>query len=385
MKYFKFSALLILLVSFSIMFNACEETTSTDGGPVIDSVEPAEGLPGDVVIIYGSGFGDYNQFSSRVYFGDEMAAILVDDTDVQWWDDEIQVIIPVGAKTGNVYVEVDGVSSNGFAFTVHSVAPPTNIMATSIDDKTIALEWTLSADDASNSFVGYRLFINTESPIDYDPHTSTATIENLTEGMVYTFDLYAIGTYGTEELISEVTSVQWSPASRFIEDFDEGPLRLYESASTLYGSGLQLYNTEDEAPKNLKVAGGDDWDLGLYTSGGVIEFGSAANILAQYSSYSGTPKKCEISSTYYEVSSLSEVYDSQALDLGHEFSEGIIDLEALNTMMNVVFIVRTNSPEWNYAKVMVINNGGFLQGTADNRYIEVEVSYQKVSGVPYAL
>ena len=41
--------------------------------------------------------------------------------------------------------------------------------------------------------------------------------------------------------------------------------------------------------------------------------------------------------------------------------------------------------DYNYAKVLVkYNNGSFLQGTSPNRYVEFEISYQKVTGVPYA-
>ena len=141
-----------------------------------------------------------------------------------------------------------------------------------------------------------------------------------------------------------------------------------------------------EAPKTWKVAdgGGDNWDLGLYTNGGVVEIGSAASILAKYSSYSGTAKTCEIAAVYFEAESLNDIYDSQALS-ANNFAERIVDLSQLNTTSNVVFIVRTNEAPYNYAKVMVINNDGFLQGTADNRYVEVVVSYQMTAGVPYAL
>jgi hypothetical protein len=388
MKYFKFSMLFVLLASFTLFFNSCEETTSTGDDPYIDSIEPSTGSPGDVVILYGSNFGDYDQYSSGVYFGDDKADVVVDGTEIQWWDDEIQVYVPDNAKSGYVYVDVNGVTSNYVYFTVPSVDPAENLMATSINATTVALKWDLSADDGESYFLGYKLSVSELSGSlvkeeDLNSGVNTATVDELTEGTIYVFEIEAKGNFGDGVVYSESIVVNWSPATRFTENINEEPIKMYGSESS-FGSGLELYNEAGGAPKGLKVTSGDDWDLGLYTRSGVVEIGSAAEILAKYS-YSGTPKTCEISSTTYEVNSLDEVYDSQALDEGHVFSEQIIDLNDFTGQKNVVLIVRTlTGTTWNYAKVMVLYNGGFLQGTGDNEYIEVQVSYQKGPGVPYA-
>jgi len=392
MKYFKFSALFLLLVSFSFFFYSCEETTSTGDNPVIDSIDPTNGVPGTVVTILGSKFGDpadYNQSTHKVFFNGEEASINVIGTEIQWFDDEIQVKVPQKATTGNVVVEVNGLQSNGMLFTVPVVQPVSALMATSKDDKSVSLKWNASADESNADFAGYWIFVypvgqTSGDPIELPKGTTTYIATDLTEGTVYNFDVHAVKNYGGNYLLSAKTNIKWSPASRFILNINDDNIKMYETASS-FGSGLQLFDPSGGAPKTLKVTSGADWDLGIYTSGSNIWFGSASKMKARYSSFAGTAKVCQISSTKYEVNSLDDVFDSQALDQGHSFSESEIDLSTLTGNKNVVFIVRTNSPTWNYAKVMLIYNGGFLQGPAGNRYIEVQVSYQKTSGVPYAL
>jgi hypothetical protein len=50
----------------------------------------------------------------------------------------------------------------------------------------------------------------------------------------------------------------------------------------------------------------------------------------------------------------------------------------------IAFVVKTESG--NFAKVMIKKNidGRLIRGTAPNRFIEVEVSYQEAVNIPYA-
>ena len=390
MKFKKFAMLILLAVSFGLFFNACEETTSTGDDPIIESIAPATGVAGDVITITGSNFGDYDQATCKVYFNNELAVIKAEGTDIQWFDDEIQAVVPTRATTGPVTVVVGDKTSNGVTFTVPSANPATGLKATSISDTEVALMWTLSTDENLANFQGYWLYVYPEggtagTPIAIPKATNKFNVTGLDEGVIYNFDLHAVIDYNGNNMLSPKATVKWSPAVRFNINNNLDVIKLYESASD-FGSGLALYDASGKAPKTLKVTSGAEWDLGLYTSGGVLQFGSAKSILAKYSSFTGTAKKCEMSSEYYDVASLNDVYDSQALNGSkHTFSEKFVDLNTINTINNAVFIVRTNVPSWNYAKVMVLNKGGFLQGATGNQYIEVVVSYQSVQGVPYAL
>lgn len=388
MKFKKFAMLILLAVSFGLFFNACEETTSTDDGPIINSISPETGVAGDVITILGSNFGEYDQATCKVYFNGELAVIKAEGTEIQWFDDEIQAVVPSRATTGPITVVVGSSTSNGKNFNVPSANPATGLKATSISDTEVALMWTLSTDESNASFQGYWLYVypeggNAGTPIAIPKAVNKFNVTGLDEGVIYNFDLHAVIDYNGNTMLSPKATVKWSPAVRFNININDDVIKLYESAATT-GSGLALYDATGKAPKTLTVTNGANWDLGLYTTGGVLQFGSAKSILDKYSSFSGTAKKCEMGSEYYDVASLNDVYDSQALST-KSFSEKFFDLATIGTTNNAVFIVRTNAPSWNYAKVMVLNKGGFLQGTSPNRYIEVVVSYQSVQGVPYAL
>jgi len=385
MKFLKFRALFLMLTSFSFFFYSCGETTSTADNPVIESIDPTSGTPGTVVTIKGSLFGDYNESTSKVYFNGELATnIVVDGNQIQWFDDEIKVKVPARATTGNVVVEANGLLSNGFPFTVPTVAPVTDLMATSKDDKSVLLKWTASADA---DITGYGIFIYPlngtapEDPIQIAKGVTTYLATGLTEGTVYNFDVHAL----KGNILSPKSTVKWSPASRFIYNINDAEIKVYETKSNL-GSGLQLFDATGGAPKTLKIASHTEWDLGLFISGTNIWFGSASKMKTHYpTSFTGAAKPCQMATNKYFFNSLEELFDSQALD-SQTFSDSEVDLSTLTEGKNVIFIVRTNSPTWNYAKVMVLYKGGkYLQGTADDRYIEVQVSYQKTAGVPYAL
>ncbi|MFH1050165.1 MAG: fibronectin type III domain-containing protein [bacterium] len=389
MKFLKFSALFLMLVSISIIFYSCNETTSTGDSPVIDSINPTNGVPGTEVTILGSNFGDYNQLKCKVYFNGEEAQPKFIGNEIQWFDDEIVAIVPTRATTGNVIVEVDGLTSNGIVFTVPSVNPATAVMATSKDDNSVSLKWTASTDESNTDFAGYWLYVypNNGTPGSYfeiPKGTTTYLATGLTEGTIYNFDIHAVKNYGGNFLLSPKATVKWSPASRFIYNINDAEIRIYETASTDFGSGLQLCEGTELKPKTLKLASAADWDLGIYTTGNSIWFGTPSKMKSRYSNFNATAKPCQIAGTHYFYNSLDELFDSQALD-GQTYSEMEIDLSTLTDNKNVIFIVRTNSPTWNYAKIMLFYNDGYLQGDSPNRYIKAHVSYQKTAGVPYAL
>jgi Chitobiase/beta-hexosaminidase C-terminal domain/Carboxypeptidase regulatory-like domain/Fn3 associated/FG-GAP-like repeat/IPT/TIG domain len=83
-------------------------------GPSISSVTPAQGNRGTVVTITGSGFGAA-QGSSTVTLNGSAAV------PSSWSDTSIVAAVPAGATTGNITVQVSGISSVGPVFTVFPV------------------------------------------------------------------------------------------------------------------------------------------------------------------------------------------------------------------------------------------------------------------------
>ena len=84
--------------------------------PSISSLSPASGAAGTSVTISGSRFGS-SQGTSTVTFNG------VAGSPTSWSGSKIKVPVPLNATTGNVVVTVNGVASNGVAFTIPSTTP----------------------------------------------------------------------------------------------------------------------------------------------------------------------------------------------------------------------------------------------------------------------
>jgi hypothetical protein len=70
------------------------------GAPKIDRVSTFFGKTGDTIVVLGTNFGDY-QWGSRVYVGNVEAP---KETIVRWSNTVLEVKIPEGARTGQVWI-----------------------------------------------------------------------------------------------------------------------------------------------------------------------------------------------------------------------------------------------------------------------------------------
>jgi hypothetical protein len=89
--------------------------------PELDNVFPGAAPVGARVSLFGANFGD-SQSGSTVTFNGVVASV------TYWSDSSISVLVPAGASNGPVIVNVDGVASNAFSFTV---APQPTIVSLS--------------------------------------------------------------------------------------------------------------------------------------------------------------------------------------------------------------------------------------------------------------
>jgi len=87
------------------------------GTPAITSLSSTSGLVGSSVTISGTNFGA-SQGTSTVTFNGTPATSIT-----SWSSTSITAVVPTGATTGNVVVTVNGLASNGEAFTVQPSGP----------------------------------------------------------------------------------------------------------------------------------------------------------------------------------------------------------------------------------------------------------------------
>ena len=265
------------------------------------------------------------------------------------------------------------------------VAPnaPTDLMATSIDAQTVKLKWTAPA--AGQTPTGYVISIVDENDAKIDRSvsgaaTTTAAIDGLTEGMIYEFTVRAVNDTARS---APTSTIMWSPATRTTTT-----LLLYETASDL-GSGIEL-----PSDAGLTIATGGRWDLCLDTRDELFDIGSPR--VSSYTNTENPPKFPNgetarltlIGLAWTDVASLDDIYESADLVTVSggtgSLTETLIRFNDANTQGKpFAFVVKTENG--NFAKVLVKASGGkLLQGTAPDRYVELEVSYQSEIDVPYA-
>lgn len=272
-------------------------------------------------------------------------------------------------------------------------AAPTNLMALSVNETTIHLKYDISPSEQNSLFQDY--FLNywvvgaTANPMTMTvaKGVNPIAVTGLEQGKVYEFQLVA--RYTNNESSETAATVKWSPAARFELTVNDAPIRVYETASD-FGSGLQIYYSNEDGPRARTVSNSAEWDLGLRTVGNTIMFGSATKLGYNFST---APQPTFMMTDYFLADALNNVFDSKAMDEGDrntKYAETTLDLATVAGSQNAIFYVRKYQPgktRYNYAKVMVERNqtsGGFLHGSTPNRHLVLHISYQRVEDVPYA-
>ncbi len=269
----------------------------------------------------------------------------------------ISAMIFAGCESTNDPVEPD----------VKDVNAPTNLMANAKNDSTIVIKFTATTSKDSSFFKDYVLYINpgNEKKV-IEKSSNMITITGLQSGTLYTFEVAARNTKDKE---SAKVSVSWATATRFTG------IKLYESNSD-YASGLELFNTETQKPETYRIANSDKWDLALDTKGASFDIGSPSKL--SYEITNPRPTLLLIKDNWKGLDSLDAIFDTEMLNPTEQQRVTFTDVTK-----GFAFAVKTQ--DGHFAKVFVKAVGGvILQGAADNRYIEVDISYQKTANLPYA-
>lgn len=263
------------------------------------------------------------------------------------------------------------------------VAPdaPTAIMATSKNETTISVKWTKAT--TGEAATGFVLVIaddggaNAQSLDISNPATTNVDVSGLTEGKVYQMYVYAVNDTAKS---SPTATIKWAPAKRYTTN-----LRLYETASD-QGSGIEFPSTA-----GLTISEGGRWDICLDSRNESYDIGSPA--LSSYTDDAGKfpngqqARATAIGKVWQNVASLDDIYEAVALNDAQNgtIEEKLLNFNTANTNgQQFAFVVKTAAG--NFAKVLVKANGGkLLQGTAPDRYVDLEISYQSGLNIPYAI
>lgn len=258
---------------------------------------------------------------------------------------------------------------------------PTGLMATSKNATTVSLKWTAPA--AGVTPTGYEIsYAAGGTTKTMDASATSADVVGLNEGTIYTFSVKAKN--GTASS-SASNAVMWAPAKRLT-----GTFKLYSSKSSANGSGLQF-----STASVLKIGQGELWDICFDDKDGRPLLGSpgvSGYVDANNQFPNGKDAKIvALGRDYLGVNSLDEIFDVDSLSVAPTggFKEVLKDLSTVpDKTKGYGFVVRsrTDAATVNFAKVLVKSVGGnFVQGTGDEKFVEIEVSYQTMVNTPYAL
>ena len=89
-----------IFVIFAIIFGIILFNVKSKPVPIIDSINPPVGSPGDVVVILGSNFGEIRDMSYVEIAGSK----LTNSSYISWEDDCIKLVLPANVQDGLVYV-----------------------------------------------------------------------------------------------------------------------------------------------------------------------------------------------------------------------------------------------------------------------------------------
>lgn len=247
-----------------------------------------------------------------------------------------------------------------------------SVAATAVSGTTVGLKWAYPTTP-SIAITGFRVTVKNGTTVVKTQQVAstarTASVDGLTAGTIYSFEIKAVNS----DTASTAKAISWAPAVRAT-----GTYRIYETSSG-NGSGLELSAT----PQTLRVAEGGRWDLALDNRDEADSIFLASPRLSSYTDNeykfpNGQAGKITRLGRIFQATSLDNVYETEALAA----TEEDIFVFFRNTAP-FGFVVRTQ--DGNFAKVLVKSVGGsIVQGSGDNEYIEVEVSYQTTANVPYA-
>jgi hypothetical protein len=257
---------------------------------------------------------------------------------------------------------------------------PLDLVAVSIDDSTVGLQWGAPDNYVSVYLVSWRGEQQHDTG-SFIASATTVSVGRLHSGQPYIFEVAAL----RGGSLSPTAEVRWAPAMRFkSESGRDSTIRIYESASS-YGSGLAIFS-----------AVGGPRRLSIYTQGAQLALTTDQadpdhfEIGTVYARLGATvDSSVYISTRTYLTASLDDWHHNEDLD-ADILSDGnrrVFYLPGtISDELGRGFFVRITMQGRDYYGRVLINNvkGRLLQGTPPDRYIEVTVSYQATPDLPFA-
>lgn len=266
-----------------------------------------------------------------------------------------------------------------------------DLQAVSLSETSVGLKWTAPESDGITGTISYRVSWHLEGnaaadsgSVDVAGTSATMTVQ---AGKEYDFEVVAV----RGGKASTAVGVHWAGATRYGKTVS---IKVYEDESA-QPSGLTL-DPSLGGPKVVSVSSSNPnlrtVQLAIYTvaadpSNFII---GPAYAITEYQNADSFDVNTHISDSAFATPSLDGFYLNKALTTWFASGNGnksAFTLPIAQSTNGQVFFVRTGAAatDQHFARIFVKNvSGKMLQGTAPNRFVELEISYQSGANLPYA-
>jgi fibronectin type III domain protein len=294
-------------------------------------------------------------------------------------------MIAVLAVGFNGCTEDDGPTSP----TDQGVENPTQLKAYS-DDQAIGLSWTPSASELQSNFAGYTIKVWSQGATDTMTYTTDkgngAIITGLTNGVRYEIFVYGRSIPGN--LSPSWSKIIWSPAVRHTMDTDGNVIKVYATTSNTFPSAIDIHNDQGKAEvisqKGTEFATrGDLFVFAENAQSQSLEIRDphSANNQGLPTQFSNVP--------IVEIDNLNDFVQSAPPSESTYIVDKVIVPSAAATIGRMYYGRLKRGPnenEYMYFRMLIKlgDDGSLVQGSDDDRFLELEFSYQSVPNVQYA-
>lgn len=265
------------------------------------------------------------------------------------------------------------------------VTSPTNLVAASAD-KALLLEWTASVSESASNFGTYSLTVfnqstNTSQEIAIAKGTTKARVDGLSNGTRYLLTLRAVTTKGKKS--SGFAQIEWSPAVRQNTDASNQVIKVYATTSA-NNSAIDFYNSAGKA-EVIPQSGQEFKDRG---DAYVFATSSSTTYLEIKSPDQASNKGLEtqFSTVSANVDNLDDHLQASMPSAG-TFSTKIIRIDDGSYTTGKVYFGRlVRGTDFYYFRLLVKRGAAnnLIQGSGNDRFLEMVVSFQNSPNVPFA-
>ncbi|MBI5476995.1 MAG: fibronectin type III domain-containing protein [Ignavibacteriales bacterium] len=303
---------------------------------------------------------------------------------------KIKITLLVVTVLALLVLSMTGCDNNSTSTEKTALASVTNLKAYSAGKNSVGLTWTASSSENVSDFGEYAVDVkNPAGTIVASTAGSKGdtsfTILNLTEGVIYTFEITTTPVEGSANYKNSSTvTVKWSPAQRLDVDDAMVAIKVYEtSSSSSYGSGLILYHPTTLTPKVVSIGnpGADSSYIDLYLK---TNTGTAGSVILQSASLFKTSwRYTRFSTVIRNVDNLDNAQLAPPDTSTYTLTSIQFDSTTTVSTSKIYYVKGDNG---NYCRILVqrASNGTLIWGTTPEQYLNLKISFQTVAYNPYS-